>query len=114
MSDRIAAFIVTSVEDRRLGGRNVVDYRLLTGPDLPWPARERINAWLAANGLDPMAIPETGKIDVLDGQITVRERIGTEKGGWLREPDGNGLATRERTVPLVEPWPADNFGLGAP
>lgn len=95
-------------------GLRVADYRIHTGPEMPDPVRERLMAWLIANGLDPTRIPGVGTITVLDGQVTATEYIQTEAGTWLKTPDGTGTAIRERTVPLVEPWPDDNFGLGAP
>ncbi|MCG5464209.1 hypothetical protein MED01_002374 [Micromonospora sp. MED01] len=64
--------------------------------------RERVLAWLQANGLDPDQMPEQGTIAVHGNRITVQYVVRDESGAIMI--DGHGAITAPRTVPLLQPW----------
>lgn len=68
--------------------------------------RERVCAWLTANGVDPGNTPVDADPSIADGQLTLRQWVTGPNGhGRVIDPsDPNRLLTKTITVPLlVEP-----------
>jgi hypothetical protein len=56
--------------------------------------RQRVCAWLRANGVDPARTPMYPQASIADGQLTLLQ--------WAKGPDGRTLLNETRTAMLEE------------
>jgi hypothetical protein len=64
--------------------------------------RERICAWLRANGIDPARTPMYPDPSIADGQITIRQKVRRPgSNGDVLAPGGTAVLTETITVPLI-------------
>lgn len=66
--------------------------------------RREICDWLAANGIDPGRTPMNPDATIVDGQLTLRQKI--QRGGRA-VVHGGQVATETVTVPLLVAPPPD-------
>lgn len=65
------------------------------------PFRERLIAWVRANGLSETDIPSGERPSVADGMLTTRVFARNARGGIQIDPVEEKVMTRTVTVPVV-------------
>lgn len=72
------------------------------------PFRDRLIAWLAANGIDADQVPAGERPSLVDGRLTLRMYTLNAKGRQQIDPiDDNRLLTHTVTVPITVQPDAD-------
>lgn len=75
------------------------------GPSVAGSAHQQICDWLRANGLNPARIPINPHASMVDGQLTLLQKVRSPHGGDLVSPDGMEIMTETVTVPVAVPPP---------
>lgn len=93
------------MDDTQLTSERTRDLSLQFRLDHDEPFRNRLIAWLAANGIDADQVPAGERPSLVDDQLTLRMYTLTAKGHQQIDPaDDTRLLTHTVTIPItVEP-----------